>query len=501
MDRLLQELLERGEVSPVAIEWAREHAGLHGGSLTAALLELELIDEEGLVRALEASFGFPAARLDDLLELDPHVGMRLPPRLRQEPTLCPLRLDGGRLTLLASRPVPELWEQELRLFGIQLAPLAAPEHYLELARSQVYGMTLDAHTSELEHRLERRRQAPDVGTVAASLAETASAAAAASILLEFASVWVEHAALLVCHKNRLRVVARRGSSGAPSATLPLPGPGCTVAAAVCYGGYFVGPLGGSAADEEFCRTLGRPLARWAFVAPVPVAEAATVVLYADNGPRGMAMRWLADLSLLAARLGQHVGRLGGLGRRAEPKAASAETRPVAAAEPAVEPATEPELLPVLAPAAPSAAPPEVERMVLDRLRRAAEDAGMALDLFVEELLRRRSAAALAPAATDSAVALADEVKGLFARLATDIPAQLARGMEAAFRNLVPRLSRPPPPPAPGPSSASGAAPEPLAVPRPAPLPSAGIEPVSPTEASREVATYQSRRRSSTRIKL
>ncbi len=76
---------------------------------------------------------------------------------------------------------------------------------------------------------------------------------------------------------------------------------------------------------------------------------------------------------------------------------------------------------------------------------------MPLDSFVDDLFRGRGVRS----APEDTAALVCEVKELFEKLATDIPAQLARGMETALREIVPRVAsgRPPalsptePPPA------------------------------------------------------
>src|SRR5512133_3725093 len=273
MDRLVQELLEAGEVTPLAIDWAYEHASQRPCSLAQALLELDLVDEQGLVRALAATLGMPAAQPSDVREIEPGLASRLPPRLELAPALCPIRLEDDELTLLASEALGDEWLAEVRSAGLRPVPLAAPEHYLALARSAVYWTPPAARTGSLEQRLARRRGAPDVGLVAAQLAEAQTSAAAAALVLDYASYWVEYVALLVCHQDRLRIVALRGAGRAPTGRLPLPEPGCTVAAAVRYGGYFLGPLAGGEADLRFYQGLGRSLGCWAFVAPVPVTDA------------------------------------------------------------------------------------------------------------------------------------------------------------------------------------------------------------------------------------
>jgi hypothetical protein len=259
------------------------------------------------------------------------------------------------------------------------------------------------------------------------------------------------------------------------AAIAVPDPGCTLAAALRHGSHFLGPLAGNnPADLSFFESLGRAVPRWAFVAPVPLAGARSVVLYADNGPRGIAPRWLAELTLVVARLGQ---------------LANAPAKAVT-----ILPEPEIEFVPATLEAADLAAEPEVgaahaaehapgvdasERAILERLRTASHQAGMELGAFVDELLAQRTAKAPA----DATAALMGEVRGLFERLATDIPAQMALGMQNAFRDIVPRLS-------------------PAAVSAPAsPAAAAAVELVVGEAKPREVPSYRSRRSKTTKVKL
>lgn len=175
-----------------------------------------------------------------------------------------------------------------------------------------------------------------------------------------------------------------------------------------------------------------------------------MVLYADNGARGIAARWVAELSVLAGRLGHRTATAAS----GEPTATDNDTGATLDAS---------------------------EQAALERLRAAADDAGMELLPFVDKLLAEHAS----PAPPDPATALAGEVKGLFEKLATDIPAHLARGMEAAFRDLAPRLAAPP-------AAAAGAS---------RARPAASVEIVQKPAAPREVKSYASRRQKTRRVKL
>jgi hypothetical protein len=500
LDRLLYELTADGTLDTAGAQWARAYQGEHGGELDSALLELDLVPEAALLKALEACTGLAAARPADLERADPTVGKRLPEGFSKSFSMCPVWLEGSQLAALVQSPLPAGWVQELReLFGLEVSQLVAPSHYLAVARQKVYGTAACDRTQELESRLARRRRGADVSEVLAKLAGAATLGAAVAAVLDFAERLTDACCFLVPVRAGLQVAACRGGPRA-GATIPLPDPSCALGPAILHGGYFFGPVAGTEADRQLFGALGRAVPARAFVAPVPAAGGGMVSFCADNGPRGMAMRWVAELSLLVARLGGQSGDWQELGPEPVPGLLRTDPRPESAPAPSKPPPPEP-AQPVVAsvqPPPPPALeareslaespadgqsatphPTAVELAILQRLRRAATDAGMPLDAFVAELLQARP---LAPR-PDATAAMVAEVKELFDRLATDIPTHLARGMESAFRDLVPRLG--------GVPSASGTT----------PAAAAGVELVVKEAAPREVASYRACRKKSTRIKL
>jgi hypothetical protein len=466
MDRLLEELTGRGVLDAVMVDWARAHHDEHGGALDSALLELDLVDEEALLAAMESCFGMAAARHSELERVDPDVGTRFPEKFSQSFLMCPLRCAGDEVVVLVESPLADEWLQELRdIFGVEAKQLLATAHCLAVARERVYGTPLDDRARALQARLVRRRGAVGIRPAVDRVALATTLSCAVEEVLDFAACLVEFSCFLVRRQDGTCAAIARGDD--PSVSLPAPEAGCTLAAAIRFGGFFLGPLAGNDADRQFYEALGRPLPEWAFVAPVPAAAGGAVVFYADNGPRGIAKRWVAELSLLVARVGQQGGDWGARNVEA-PVPVDASDADLPAAAPAE-----------------ALALTSAERAALDRLRPLAAEAGLGMDVFVDSLLREY----VSPRDAGASDALAGDVKGLFEKLATDIPAQLARGMEAAFRDLVPRLSAGAPPGVSAPA------------PRERPPAAAGVELVQKPSAPRETPSYRSRRRKSKRVKL
>jgi hypothetical protein len=486
-DPLLDILIAGDVLNEDMAEWAQAHQAEHGVPLDTALLELDLIDEAELLNGLESCLGMTTARPHDLLRLDPEVAKTLPESFSSSFSLSPLRLHGKELVALVVSPLDEGSLEDLHnLFGLEVRQLAAPSHFLALARDKLYGTGIDERSRTLEARLAQRRAAPDMQRVLANVLQAATLNSAIADLLDFAAHLLEFVCIMVGREGELRVAAVRTAKGAahqkvlhkplqqtprggqpPSKSLALPGPGCSLAAAFRQGGYFVGPLEGTGADQVFYRALERPPPRWAFLAPIPTAGDSQVFFYADNGPRGIATRWVAELTLLTSRLGQRGGD-------------REEQSSVTSVDEAFQRLFDRQEAPRIVSSGtsgPPAALTNAEQTALDRLRQAAAEAGCEIDLFVDQLLDKRN---IRPVPED-ATTLVGEVKDLFDKLTTDIPAQLARGMETAFREMVPRLAAAPPA---GSRPATGA----------------GI--VRKEEAGpREVPSYRSKRRKTKRVKL
>ena len=453
MHRLLEELVADGILDAISASWATQRQAEQGGAIDTALLELEVIDEDGLLRGLQSCHRMKVARPSDLENLGTDLAKRLPPGFSKSFFLCPVRLAGNELVAFVQRPLAESSKQELQdLFGLKVRELLAPEHYLAVATSEVYGAPLAERHRKLRSRLAKKHGAPALDRVITNLANAPSFAAAVAELLDFATRLVDYPCLLVSQASDLRVAAARRAGLTAPASVPFPGSGSSFGPAIAHGGYFLGPLVGSPGDRQFYDALGRPLPRCAFVAPVPRARAKSTYLYADNGERGIAARWIAELTVLIGRLGQKSGE-----RRKEP---TQESPPPAPAQ------------------APVAANSDEER-VLGRLRVAAAEAQMDLPAFVEELLRQRDTS---PRREPAASALIDEAKIFFEKLAADIPAHLARGMQAALRDM-------------GAPRSGASAPLPVAT------PAASVELVQKPAARSEPVSYAARRQKAPRLKL
>lgn len=533
MQGVLTELTRSGVVDPETAAWVRAQQGERGGALDTVLLELRAIEEPALLEALSEHFAIPASSLAELSDLDPELAERVSPSLSDEYSMCPIRFHDYGVLVWVATPLSIFQLDALRgLVGLEIHQRIAPAHHLAAARERLYGVAGDERLEALRSLLERPRPARDVPAAIEAIEAAADLSGAASAVADFISQRLEVACFLVASEDGLRVLGARGPCAPDGSWLAIPEGECEFGPALRYGGYFLGEVADREVNVRFFASLRREIARWVFVAPLPTPGGPAVVFFGENGSSAISTRCAAEVSLVLARLAQRGGEWESLVVDGDVRPfGSPLSRPVVAAESspadaedvstdsarpthgastssaagALASSTETVLAspaalsppdagcvesagaPAMAVIAPVTAPTisDEELLVLDRLRDAASAASMDLGSFVEALLAPTPPKA---SAEPPAAALAGDVKDLFEKLATDIPAQLARGMEAAFRDLAPRIG-----------GAPAAAPAVAAAPRPSAA--ASVDLVVKEAGPREVPSYRSRRRKSKRVKL
>lgn len=115
--RLGNSLVERGYLTPAALEEAlshqRQQAGSSGKLLGEILVELNLCTDDQIAECIAAEFGLPHARLDARL-MDQKVVEVLPRDFIEQNLALPLFLVHGRLTLAISEPSNLFLVDEIR---------------------------------------------------------------------------------------------------------------------------------------------------------------------------------------------------------------------------------------------------------------------------------------------------------------------------------------------------------------------------------------------------
>lgn len=305
-DPLLKTLAALGALDAPTLGWARAHLSQGDVPLDTVLLRLDLVGEEQLLQGLADCHDMPAASRHDLLLADRAVAEAISLEQAKALGLAPLHREGTTLVAMMAHPLDDATEEAtLQQVGLDLEALIAPHHYLELARAEVYGTTLAPQTAKLEERLRRRRKVGPLRGVLLRLERAESLYDAVYELLRASGVLLDFCAFFVNDRGRMRIAAYSGEVPELTEIIPVPAPGSALAAAVAHQGYYFGPLTGNEAERAFYASLGRTVPAWAYVAPVPAAPG--VSFYGDNGDRAIPQRWVAELTLLVARMGQHRG--------------------------------------------------------------------------------------------------------------------------------------------------------------------------------------------------
>jgi hypothetical protein len=439
-DRLLEELVERGHLDAAAAGVTRAHARSADVSLDVALLDLDLVVEDQLLGVFAELQQLPSVRLSELDSLDPTLATQFPLGFSRSFGICPLRLEGRVLRTLASSPLSEAWVNELRdLFHVQTEQCVAPPHYVDVTRERVYGVPLSECQRGIEARLARRRRLPTIEEMLARLERASNLSQGLLEGIQYAGSLLDFACMLHEKDGVLRVA--RATSGEPSKPVSPPGHGSVLRGPLLHATYFLGPVPDNECERAFYHALCRPIPKVALLAPLSQAGNRGLFAYMDNGPRAIPARSVAELTMLFSRVGLRDAST----RLARGQRAAAAPRDRDAGVTPEQPGDASAQAAPCASAPCSAACDDEERLVLVRLRQGAREANVSLPAFVDRLLGLPE-----PAKAEPSAALVGEMKNLFERLATDIPTHLARGMESAFRELVPRIAAAPPPAVPAP---------------------------------------------------
>jgi hypothetical protein len=99
MGKLGQLLVARGWITVQQLTRALQNQGVVGGRLGTCLIEMDVLSEDNLLKALAEHLGVPAVNLDDLRGIPEEVLGLVPDKLARRCRAVPFRLEGSRLDL------------------------------------------------------------------------------------------------------------------------------------------------------------------------------------------------------------------------------------------------------------------------------------------------------------------------------------------------------------------------------------------------------------------
>ena len=151
----LSSLIVQREVATMRqVEEALARQVIYGGDLVTNLLEVARIDEGVLTRLLAESMHLTAAPAGELPVAAERVWALVPPELAAQRSVVPLELDGERLVLAVTEPMPGDIEEQLAFaLGMTIEQRAAPAVRVKQAIARIYGVPLERRMQRLLARL------------------------------------------------------------------------------------------------------------------------------------------------------------------------------------------------------------------------------------------------------------------------------------------------------------------------------------------------------------
>jgi len=353
MRRLGDLLIEMKLCTPEAVRFALENQAILGGRLGTNLLDLGLVAEPDLAKALQAHYGIPC--LHGPIEISQETLEAVPRELVDRYEVVPYAVNDRKLTLLVCDPrdFPAL-DAVAFAVGKSIRPLVAPQVRIWALMRQYYGLERELRGIQVDfdsmgpvQRPSSPRQAPAPEVAPRSLPETpideaelaallqermpdgarppASARDIAEMgrfldqgtggdvlraLLSNATARYRRAIILSVYPGNPGVAVGWQGQGegvdggdARRVIVPLRGESI-IDQAVSYRAPVLGPLPWNEANRKLIEDLGGGGPRDVLVVPILVFGRAMAVLYVDDGPGQTIEDDVDAILLLAGKAGR-----------------------------------------------------------------------------------------------------------------------------------------------------------------------------------------------------
>ncbi|MCC6810210.1 MAG: hypothetical protein IT381_22460 [Deltaproteobacteria bacterium] len=283
-------------VDPDALDQALQDIAVYGGSLGTNLLELGLVEEDVLLKALAKRYGTPGFDLRTL-EVEQSALAAIPPNLIRKHKVLPLHVKGKTLELLMVNPLDRVALAEVGMAsGCIIKPYVVVEARLEVLLEQYAGVARGWRYREnpIDRVTQKKR-----GVSPANLHEAKALLSAAGHRDDVADTVVGYMlrffkrAVLLVHRRDLMVGwrgalhrdAAGGEAEQPSlGALYLPLNKQSVFKTVVESGApYIGALAESKTHDYFLSVFGGGYPKGCFAAPLSVRGRVVNVLYCDLG--------------------------------------------------------------------------------------------------------------------------------------------------------------------------------------------------------------------------
>lgn len=159
--RLGDLLLKQGLVTTAQLDEALKYQVIFGGKLGTNLIEMGILEEDDLARALSQQFLVPTVSLEEVMNIEPQVLALIPRELVEQHNVVPIKQEGRRLTLLMADPTNFKLIEDLSFrTGLIIKPVVAAEVRLVFALEKHYNITRDRRYIHVTKKLAAKRPAP-----------------------------------------------------------------------------------------------------------------------------------------------------------------------------------------------------------------------------------------------------------------------------------------------------------------------------------------------------
>ena len=157
--RLGDLLVSENLLTSAQLEKAIEAQCLYGGRLGTNIVELELLSEDRIAKALSRKLQLPYIDPQLLMKIPPEVIKLIPKKLACKHQIIPCRLERKRLYLAMSDPTNLTIIDALAFrLGFVIIPVVVPEVRLMLALKKYYSLELSFRLQRLSQKLAKQTQ-------------------------------------------------------------------------------------------------------------------------------------------------------------------------------------------------------------------------------------------------------------------------------------------------------------------------------------------------------
>jgi hypothetical protein len=159
--RLGDLLLQQGLVTTAQLDEALKYQVIFGGKLGTNLIEMGILEEDEIARALSQQYRVPTPTADEVMNVEPQVLALLPRELIEQHSIVPLKLEGRRLTLLMPDPANFKLIDDLSFrSGLIIKPVVAAELRIILALEKHSNIGRDRRYIHVTKKIATKRPAP-----------------------------------------------------------------------------------------------------------------------------------------------------------------------------------------------------------------------------------------------------------------------------------------------------------------------------------------------------